>query len=82
MGGIAVDEKGWLWIASYMRKPPNPTGQLDNYLAINCNRDPGDGLFDVWTEDNLNQRLIWYRVGDRDIETFEGKFEVDALELP
>ena len=24
MGGFTVDEKGWLWIASYVRKPPHP----------------------------------------------------------
>jgi hypothetical protein len=49
---------------------------LDAQLAVNCNRDPRDGLLDVWTEDNFNQRLIWYRVDDRDIEAFEGKLEV------
>jgi DNA-binding beta-propeller fold protein YncE len=53
-----------------------PSGLLDSHLAINCNRDPRDGLLDVWTEDNFNLRLIWYRVDDRDIETFEGKLEV------
>jgi hypothetical protein len=49
---------------------------LDSHLAINCNRDPRDGLLDVWTEDNFNQRLIWYRVDDRAIETFEGTLEI------
>ncbi len=53
-----------------------PSGLLDAHLAVNCNRDPRDGLLDVWTEDNFNLRLIWYRVDDRDIETFEGKIEV------
>ena len=53
-----------------------PSGLLDAQLAVNCNRDPRDGLLDVWTEDNFNQRLIWYRVDDRDIEAFEGKLEV------
>jgi hypothetical protein len=53
-----------------------PSGLLDSQLAVNCNRDPRDGLLDVWTEDNFNQRLIWYRVDDRDIETIEGKIEV------
>jgi hypothetical protein len=53
-----------------------PSGMLDSHLAINCNRDPRDGLLDVWTEDNLNQRLIWYRVDDRDIEAFEGTLEI------
>ncbi len=53
-----------------------PSGLLDSHLAVNCNRDPRDGVLDVWTEDNFNQRLIWYRVDDRDIETFEGKLDV------
>jgi hypothetical protein len=49
---------------------------LDAQLAVGCDRDPRDGILDVWTEDNYNQRLIWYRVDDRDIEGFEGKLEV------
>ena len=52
-----------------------PSGLLDAPLAVNCNRDPRDGMLDVWTEDNFNQRLIWYRVDDRDIETIEGKID-------
>ena len=52
-----------------------PSGLLDAQLAVNCNRDPRDGMLDVWTEDNFNQRLIWYRVDDRDIETIEGKID-------
>ena len=53
-----------------------PSGLLDAQFAVNCNRDPRDGILDVWAEDNFNQRLIWYRVNDSDIETFEGKLEV------
>jgi hypothetical protein len=53
-----------------------PSGLLDAYLAVNCNRDPRDGLLDVFTEDNVNQRLIWHRVDDRDITTTEGKLVV------
>ena len=53
-----------------------PSGLLDAQLSVGCNRDPRDGILDVWTEDNYNQRLIWYRVDDRDIESFEGKLEV------
>ena len=63
--------------ARFGTQPLNwPSGLLDAHLAVNCNRDPRDGLLDVWTEDNFNQRLIWYRVDDRDIEAFEGKLEV------
>ena len=56
-----------------------PSGLLDSQLAVNCERNPRDGVLDVWTEDNLNQRLIWYRVDDRDVETFEGKLDVKDL---
>ena len=54
----------------------SPSGMLDSHLALNCERDIRDGVLDVWTEDNYNQRLIWYRVDDRYIESFEGKLEV------
>jgi hypothetical protein len=81
-GGVRHYTKDGLLIGGFQSDPgfgippPDwPTGQLDNYLA-NCNRDPRDGLLDVWTEDNLNQRLIWYRVDDRDIETFEGALKI------
>ena len=55
-----------------------PSGMLDAYLAVNCNRDPRDGLLDVFTEDNMNGRLIWYRVDDSDIETLQGTLVVQA----
>lgn len=53
--------------------PPNlASGALDAFLAINCNRDPRDGVIDVFAEDNWNQRLVWYRVNDTNIETLTG----------
>jgi hypothetical protein len=55
-----------------------PSGMLDAYLAVNCNRDPRDGLLDVFTEDNMNGRLIWYRVDDSDIETLKGTLVVQS----
>ena len=51
-----------------MSKEPWVVGRLDAYLAVNCNRAP-DGLFDVFVEDNLNQRVVWYRVNDSNIQT-------------
>jgi Chitobiase/beta-hexosaminidase C-terminal domain/Divergent InlB B-repeat domain/FlgD Ig-like domain len=51
-----------------MKMEPWVVGRLDSYLAINCNRAP-DGLFDVFVEDNLNQRVVWYRVDDSNIQT-------------
>ena len=54
-------------------------GRLDSYLAVNCNRDPRDGLIDVFVEDNLNQRIVWYRVKDTDIQTAgEGALDVSG----
>ena len=50
-------------------KEPWVVGGLDAYLALNCNRDPRDGLIDVFVEDNLNQRIVWYRVADTNIQT-------------
>lgn len=53
--------------------PPNlASGALDAFLAINCNRDPRDGVLDVFAEDNWNQRLVWYRVDDSKLETLTG----------
>jgi PA14 domain/Chitobiase/beta-hexosaminidase C-terminal domain/Divergent InlB B-repeat domain/FlgD Ig-like domain len=48
---------------------PWVVGGLDSYMAVNCNRDPRDGLVDVFVEDNLNQRIVWYRVNDSNIQT-------------
>jgi sugar lactone lactonase YvrE len=53
-----------------------PSGLFDSYLAVGCERDPRDGLLDVFAEDNVNHRLIWYRVDDRDITSFKGKLVV------
>jgi hypothetical protein len=53
-----------------------PSGMLDAFLAVSCQRDPRDGMLDVFAEDNMNHRLIWYRVDDRDITSVEGKLVV------
>ena len=53
--------------------------ELDSNLAINCNRDSRDGLIDVFVEDNLNQRVAWYRVNDNNIQTAgEGNLNVSG----
>jgi sugar lactone lactonase YvrE len=82
-GGVRHYTKDGLLIGGFQSDPrfgtpplDLPSGLLDAHLAVGCNRDPRDGVLDVWTEDNYNQRLIWYRVDDRDIESFEGKLEV------
>ncbi len=50
-------------------REPWVVGRLDSYLAVNCNRDPRDGLVDVFVEDNMNQRIVWYRVNDSNVQT-------------
>ena len=51
----------------------NQTGWMDNTAALSVNRDPRDGLLDVFGEDSWLNRMIWYRVDDRNIKTVEGK---------
>ena len=50
-----------------MKMEPWVVGRLDSFLALNCNRAP-DGLLDVFVEDNLNQRVVWYRVDDSNVQ--------------
>ena len=52
--------------------PNNPSGLLDAFLAVNTNRDPRDGILDVFVEDDYNLRIEWYRVDDHDIQTLTG----------
>jgi hypothetical protein len=46
-------------------KPNNPSGLLDMFSAVSVNRDPRDGIIDVFVEDNFNLRIAWYRIDDR-----------------
>lgn len=82
-GGIHHYTKDGLLIGSFCSDPRFgvqpvdwPSGMLDAHLAVSCQRDPRDGLLDVFAEDNMNHRLIWYRVDDRDVSTAEGKVTV------
>jgi hypothetical protein len=60
-------------------KEPWVVGALDAYLAVNCNRDPRDGLIDVFVKDNLNQRIVWHRVRDTNIRTVgEGPLNISG----
>ena len=34
MGGFTVDEKGWIWFASYVRRPPNPREESAIYAIL------------------------------------------------
>lgn len=48
------------------------SGWLDNHASVAVNRDPRDGVVDVFTEDDLVCRIGWYRIDDRDIEVING----------
>ena len=45
------------------------SGWFDNHACVAVNRDPRDGLLDVFTEDDFILRLGWYRIDDRDQHT-------------
>ena len=49
-------------------------GWMDNTSAVAVERDPRDGILDVFGEDSWLNRLLWYRADDRDIKTVTGKF--------
>jgi hypothetical protein len=46
---------------------------MDNTAALAVNRDPRDGLLDVFGEDSWLNRAIWYRVDDRQMQVIEGR---------
>jgi len=52
-----------------------PSGLMDFYGALNVVRDPRDGMLDVFVEDDFNNRILWYRVDDRDVKTLSGEIE-------
>lgn len=51
----------------------NQTGWMDKTAALAVARDPRDGLLDVFGDDSWLNRIIWYRVDDRNIQTIAGK---------
>ncbi|MFW6058920.1 MAG: FlgD immunoglobulin-like domain containing protein [Phycisphaeraceae bacterium] len=51
------------------------TGWLDNNSALVVNRDPRDGIIDVFAEDSGLARMIWYRIDDSDIHTITDEVE-------
>ena len=52
------------------------TGWLDCHASVAVNRDPRDGLLDVFTEDDLTLRFGWYRVDDRHLVMLTGKLTI------
>ena len=41
------------------------SGWFDNHACVAVNRDPRDGILDVFTEDDYVLRIGWYRIDDR-----------------
>jgi len=52
------------------------TGWMDNTSATAVSRDPRDGFLDVFGEDSWLNRVVWYRVDDRDVRTIVGTIEL------
>lgn len=44
------------------------SGWMDNHASVAVNRDPRDGILDVFAEDDYVLRIGWYRVDDRKVE--------------
>lgn len=48
------------------------SGWMDNHASVAVNRDPADGVLDVFAEDDYDLRIGWYRVDDRNIRRLQG----------
>jgi len=48
------------------------SGWMDNHASVAVNRDPRDGILDVFAEDDYVLRIGWYRVDDRDVRLLTG----------
>jgi hypothetical protein len=48
------------------------SGWMDNHASVAVNRDPRDGVLDIFAEDDYVLRIGWYRVDDRNIKTLTG----------
>jgi len=52
------------------------SGWLDDQASVALNRDPRDGLVDVFAEDDDLLRIGWYRFDDRNIRRLTGSVEL------
>jgi hypothetical protein len=48
------------------------SGLLDNFASVAVNRDPRDRILDVFTEENLVGRILWYRIDDSSVGQVTG----------
>lgn len=51
--------------------PRHKTGWLDHNGSLSVNRNPRDGLADVFAEESLSNRISWYRLDDREVKTLK-----------
>ena len=52
------------------------TGWMDNHASVAVNRDPRDGVLDVFAEDDYVCRIGWYRVEDGKVRVVSGAMEL------
>ena len=58
--------------------PAHKTGWLDHNGSLSVNRNPRDGLVDVFAEESLSNRISWYRMDDREVKTVKVAIRKDA----
>ncbi len=51
--------------------PTHQTGWLDHNGSISINRNPQDSLVDVFAEESFCNRISWYRLDDRGVQTLK-----------
>ncbi|HUU68326.1 MAG TPA: hypothetical protein VM186_02280, partial [Planctomycetota bacterium] len=51
--------------------PKHETGWLDHNGSISINRNPADGMADVFAEESFRNRISWYRMDDRAVKTLK-----------
>ena len=60
--------------------PEHETGWLDHNGSISINRNPEDGLVDVFAEESFRNRISWYRMDDRNVKTLSIPVKQAAVE--
>jgi hypothetical protein len=67
-------------------KPGKPaggvSGWLDNTASVAANRDPRDGLIDVFAEEDYAHHILWHRIDDSTIDVLKKRFTYPAASAP
>jgi len=69
IGGFNSDEKRFGGVKDDGQWP---SGLIDFFGGVSAQRDPRDGMLDVFVEDDFNNRIFWYRADDHDVQTLGG----------